>query len=173
MIIFITGGSGSGKSEYAENLAVNLSKQEKGNLVYIATMEPLDEESKRRVKRHQKMRAGKNFETRERYTHLEELVVKKNEIILLECLSNLAANEMFSKAGRKKEISEIIQRGICNLARHCQHFILVGNNVFEDGITYDKMTAEYLKQMAALHRFLGIKADRVIEIIYGIPVIWK
>ncbi|MFG6384806.1 MAG: bifunctional adenosylcobinamide kinase/adenosylcobinamide-phosphate guanylyltransferase [Lachnospiraceae bacterium] len=173
MIIFITGGSGSGKSEYAENLAVNLSQQEKGNLVYVATMEPLDEESKRRVQRHQKMRAGKNFETRECYTHLEKLVVKKNEILLLECLSNLTANEMFSEAGRKNEIAEVIQRGICNLAKYCQHFILVGNNVFEDGITYDKMTANYLKQMAVLHRFLGTKADKVIEIIYGIPVIWK
>ena len=71
MVIFVIGGSGSGKSEFAENLAVELQRQDAGKLVYIATMEPLDEESKKRIRRHQDMRAGKGFETRERYTHLE------------------------------------------------------------------------------------------------------
>lgn len=101
MICFVIGGSGSGKSEYAENLALGLKEQEK--LVYVATMQPLDEESWQRIGRHRKMRAGKGFETRECYTHLEQLPVEKNEIILLECLSNLTANEMFSENGRKEK----------------------------------------------------------------------
>lgn len=182
MVIFVIGGSGSGKSEYAENLAVSLrqkeymqqaEKQQPVRLVYAATMEPLDEESKKRVKRHQNMRAEKQFETRECYTHLEELPVEGHEIVLLECLSNLTANEMFSEKGRKEQIAEVIEQGISHLKNHSLHLIIVGNNVFEDGIVYDETTTEYLKQMAEIHRFLGKMADEVVEVVCGIPVKWK
>ena len=87
------GGSASGKSEYAEQLAVNLKEEAERNtgevkpkLVYAATMEPVDSESCKRISRHRAMRAGKQFETREQYTHLEELAADRNEILLLECL---------------------------------------------------------------------------------------
>lgn len=204
MLIFVTGGSGSGKSEYAENLAVELKQKaecencnkprsENGRkaqgifcsqkdmqtaiqvpeLVYIATMEPVDAESRKRVERHRRMRAHKQFETRECYTHLEELSIKKNEILLLECLSNLVANEMFSPEGRKVRTAEVIEKGICFLEEKSCHLVIVGNNVFEDGVEYDETTEEYLRQMAEIHRFLGRRADQVVEVICGIPVVWK
>lgn len=53
MLYLVTGGSGSGKSEYAENLAVSLKKE---NLIYIATMFPFDDESLKKIERH------KNYE---------------------------------------------------------------------------------------------------------------
>ena len=37
MVILVTGGSGSGKSEYAERLLTLLQKK---NRIYIATMQP-------------------------------------------------------------------------------------------------------------------------------------
>lgn len=193
MVIFVLGGSGSGKSEYAESLAVRLGQEaaeryrqeslqgrkifqsvlHKPQLVYIATMEPLDKESRARVDRHRKQRAGKQFETRECYTHIEELNVQKNEILLLECLSNLTANEMFSPAGRKTQVSDIIQMGLSHLINHSLHLVVVGNNVFEDGIKYDEKTREYLQEMAKVHQFLAACADRVVEVICGIPVEWR
>lgn len=195
MVIFVLGGSGSGKSEYAENLAVRLkledevtrnredlqdkivsseqySEMGKSRLVYIATMEPLDSESRVRVCRHRKQRAEKQFETRECYTHIEELSVQKNEILLLECLSNLTANEMFSLAGRKTKVSNIIEKGLSYLANHSLHLVVVGNNVFEDGLDYDETTRKYLQEMAKVHQFLTAHADRVVEVVCGIPVEW-
>lgn len=173
MVIFVIGGSGSGKSEFAESVAVDLQRRDAGNLVYIATMEPLDEESRRRVSRHQDMRAGKGFETRERYTHLEGLAVGQDEIVLLECLSNLTANEMFSPKCQERNAEEAVRAGLLHLAKQSRHLIVVGNNVFEDGVEYDGATMEYLRQMAALHRFLGKMADRVVEVVCGIPVEWR
>ena len=173
MVIFVIGGSGSGKSEFAENLAVELQRQDAGKLVYIATMEPLDEESKKRIRRHQDMRAGKGFETREHYTHLEGLEVRQDEVLLLECLSNLTANEMFSEKCQGRDAGEVIKAGLLHLAEQSRHLIVVGNNVFEDGLNYDGMTREYLRQMARLHQFLGKMADRVVEVVCGVPVEWR
>lgn len=96
MIRIVTGGSGSGKSAFAEDLLVSLSKGEK---IYIATMYPFDEESHQRIARHRKMREKKNFRTLECYTGLENLEVPKGSHILLECMSNLTANEIYQKSG--------------------------------------------------------------------------
>lgn len=173
MVVFVVGGSGSGKSEYAEQLAVSLQEPGRDRLVYVATMKVLDEESRSRVGRHRSMRAGKGFETREYPTHLESLEVGDDEIILLECLPNLLANEMFSKEGRGLQAKQAIRAGICRLAEKSRHLIIVGSQVFEDGVEYDRMTETYKKQMADLHRFLGRLADRVVEVVFGIPVEWK
>lgn len=182
MVIFVIGGSGSGKSEYAEQRAVLLREQSQGipeaELVYVATMEAQDLESQKRIERHQKMRAEKHFTTRECYTHLEELVLKepdseKQKIVLLECLSNLTANEMFSSKGRNDSVVAVIKKGILHLIEQSKDVIVVGNNVFEDGMQYDETTESYLKQMAELHCFLAEQADEVIEVICGIPLFWK
>ena len=59
MITLVTGGSGSGKSAYAESL---LSSCE-GIRYYIATMQIYDAEGEKKVERHRKLRAGKGFLT--------------------------------------------------------------------------------------------------------------
>lgn len=174
MIIFITGGSGSGKSEYAEKAAVRLAeKNPEANLIYIATMEPKDAESHKRIERHRNMRAGKQFLTRECYTHLEELKTAKKDIVLLECISNLVANEMFSAAGRKEQTVSAVKDGIRHLTEESSDVIIVGNNVFEDGIFYDEMTETYCRQMAEINCFIAEQADEVIEVVCGLPVFWK
>lgn len=182
MVIFVIGGSGSGKSEYAENRAVALqnSVAARGGTeaIYIATMEPMDSESRKRIERHRNMRAEKNFRTCECYTHVEELNLEKTNpgksyITLLECLSNLTANEMFSANGRKDHAASVIKQGILHLIDISRDVIIVGNNVFEDGIQYDEATELYLRQMAELHRFLAEQADEVVEVVCGLPVFWK
>ena len=61
MLILVTGGSGSGKSEYAENTAVSLAEEKGLPLYYIAAMRPFGEEGRRRVERHRRLRAGKGL----------------------------------------------------------------------------------------------------------------
>ena len=96
MMTVVTGGSGSGKSAFAEDKIVSFGPAKR---IYIATMHPYDEESHKRVARHRKMRAGKGFETVECYTGLKNLDFPENAVVLLECMSNLAANEMLRKKG--------------------------------------------------------------------------
>ena len=72
MMILVTGGSGSGKSAFAEDCIVAFGNARR---IYIATMYPFDEESRKRVKRHQAMRQGKGFDTLECYTGLKHAEV--------------------------------------------------------------------------------------------------
>ena len=71
MLHLITGGSGSGKSRYAEDRILKLGP---GRRVYVATMYPYDDESFQRIRRHRAMRAQKEFETIECYTALEKRI---------------------------------------------------------------------------------------------------
>ena len=170
MVLLVMGGSGSGKSAYAEMRTAELGKGAGGRLLYLATMEPYDEESHRRIARHRRMRKDKNFITLECQTHLEEVAVQEGDTLLLECISNLTANEMYGSKGRGKEAARVILEGIRRLAREAAHMVLVGNQVFSDGISYDPSTAEYLGQMALIQREAAAMADEAVEVVCGIPV---
>ena len=92
MFIIVTGGSASGKSEYAENLVPNT-----GNRVYLATMEPFGAEAETRIARHRKLREGKGFKTIECPVNIGNCFEAcRGRHVLLEDLPNLVANEMFS-----------------------------------------------------------------------------
>lgn len=173
MVVLITGGSGSGKSEYAEKRTAELGRKNGGRMLYIATMEPYDEESHRRIARHRSMRKDRNFETVECYTHLERLQVEPEDTVLLECVSNLTANEMYSKKGRGELAAEMILQGIQRLVKLTANVVIVGNNVFEDGISYDDSTTEYIRQMAVIQNRVAQEADEVVEVVCGIPVVTK
>lgn len=168
MITVITGGSGSGKSAYAESLIEGFGEKER---IYIATMYPFDEESHKRIARHRRMRAEKKFTTIECYTGLKKLEIPEGSCVLLECMSNLAANEMFQDGGAKEEhMTEEILRGIELLAEKAQELVIVTNEIFSDGILYDPATEKYQKKLGEINRKLGLIADQVTEVVYGIPV---
>lgn len=173
MFGLITGGSGSGKSEYAENLAARLSKEKKLPLYYIATMRPFGEEGRKRVERHRCLRAGKGFVTIERYVNLKELSLSKEGVVLLECLSNLTANEMFKDNGAGDRTPEEVLLGVRKIRSCCRHLVVVTNDIFSDGITYDEMTEQYQRYLGAINQALAREADEVTEVVCGIPLMVK
>ena len=106
MITLVLGGSGSGKSAYAEHLLDG-----KTNKYYIATMQVYDAEGEKKVARHRRLRAGKGFVTMEQPRDIGEVdfskraqqameppdragqnVTERPRCALLECMSNLVAN---------------------------------------------------------------------------------
>ena len=169
MLVVVTGGSGSGKSAFAEETILSLGEARR---IYIATMQAFDEESHRRIRRHRHMRAGKGFETIERYTELDELLIPKDCVVLLECMSNLVANEMFSGADIVLEdvvVGHILQ-GIKSLSAKVDELVIVSNNVFEDGISYDATTQAYIRALGRINTGVATLADTVTEVVVGIPV---
>lgn len=142
MMTLVIGGSASGKSEYAEGLVMKVSPT--APRIYIATMEPFDKECLERIKRHRTMRAEKSFETLECYTGLENVDVPAGSTVLLECMSNLCANEMYSPDGRREQAAEAILEGVERLRRQCDEPIVVSNEVFSGGMRYEGDTPRYL-----------------------------
>ena len=182
MMEVVTGGSGSGKSAYAEQKICGL-QQGTGRLYYIATMYPYGSETERKIERHRWMRGGKGFRTLEWYTGLSECIEKEfsgqegaerlsESAILLECMSNLVANEMFSGADIVSEdvVVGLILQGIKNLSTKVDELVIVSNNVFEDGISYDATTQAYIRALGRINTGVAALADTVTEVVVGIPV---
>ena len=108
MIHLVTGGSGSGKSAYAEQCILDFGGTRR---VYIATMQPFGAEGQARIARHRKMRAAKQFSTIECYTNLKEVELEPGSDVLLECMSNLVANEMYMESGAGRQMKYLIHPG--------------------------------------------------------------
>jgi adenosylcobinamide kinase/adenosylcobinamide-phosphate guanylyltransferase len=176
MITFVIGGSGSGKSAYAESL---LEKFQGKNKYYLATMALCDEESRKRVARHRKLREGKGFTTIEQPRDIAGALEKINAEdtdrepigVLVECMSNLVANEMFSPDRDGTDPAEKILQGMRQLAEQVDELVIVSNNVFEDGVNYEPSAMEYLRVLAGINAALAEQADRVVEVVVGIPVV--
>ena len=189
MLHIVYGGSASGKSSYAESFAMSL--QGEGRLLYIATMYPykwntteIDPETMQRIERHRAMRADKGFDTVECYRHVKHIVAKRQDVLLLECMSNLLANEMYlepdSNAGSDMAetmypVSNKIVQALIDLSTRVQELVIVTNDVFSDGgsLTYDESTREYVKNLAEINCALAREAATVTEVVCGIPVIVK
>ena len=179
MMVLIIGGSGSGKSAYAEEYIGRIAG--KGNKYYLATMQFFDEEGKKKVARHQRLRKNKGFLTIEQPIEIEKTLpkIKAGSSVLLECISNLTANEMFLSEDTKKqtrsytEVTDSVVEGIQSLKQKAGHLVIVTNNVFEDGTVYDDATMEYIKILGCINERLSEIADQVVEVVVGIPVILK
>lgn len=177
MIWLITGGSGSGKSEYAEKLACRLAEekmktqQEPARKLYLATMQSDGAEARERIARHRKLRQGKGFVTVEAPYGPES--EETYDIILLECVSNLTANLMFGKGMSADETAEEILRQVKCLSEMCPQVVVVSNEVFADGVLYDRETMEYMRGIGLVNRKLSQIAEYVCEVIYSIPMYVK
>lgn len=165
-----------------------MSLQGDGRLLYIATMYPykwgkaeIDPETMQRIERHRAMRADKGFDTVECYRQVEHIVAKRQDVLLLECMSNLLANEMYleqdSNAGSDmaetmSPVSKKIVQALVDLSARVQELVIVTNDVFSDSgsLTYDESTREYVKNLAEINCALAREAETVTEVVCGIPV---
>lgn len=170
MLTLVTGGSGSGKSEFAENTAVAYKSKK---LIYIATMYPYDDEAYKKIERHKIMRKNKNFDTIECFTNLESLDIPSGTTVLLDCMSNLVANEMYHDNGAKELTVESIIKGVKKIKESADNFVIVTNEVFSDGIEYDEETKKYLKNLGDINSAIGKLSDNVVEVVYTIPIFKK
>ena len=162
MLTLVIGGSASGKSEYAEQCVLSLD----GARIYIATMQPFGKEAEERILKHRQMRKNKGFETIECYTGLQNLKIPPGSNVLLEDLGNLMANEIFSPEGRGPRA---VRDGIDALIPACAHLTIVTNEIFSGGTDYTGETLHYMRELAAMNRYIASRADRVTEIVCVIP----
>ena len=181
MRVLVTGGSASGKSEFAEKLLLSLCAAADGGAFsaaqkyYIATMPIFSAEDEARKEKHLRARQGRGFLTIEQPDDLSTLRLPDASgtdtlrFALLEDIGNLAANEMFGKNG-VSGAAERVAAGALSLAAQCDGAVIVSVDVARDGICYDDETREYIRIIEHVNRALSAEFDEVYEVVAGIAI---
>ena len=155
-------------------------------------MKVYGDEDRERVKRHRMLRKDKGFITLEQPRDIGDVVERLDDEksdILLECMSNLVANEMFTFDNSDEEFDTKseekifennpfyninlglkIKNDVKKLYERCENLVIVSNNVFDDGIIYDESTVEYIKALGDINKFLAELSDEVWEVVAGITI---
>lgn len=169
MMILLIGGSACGKSYYGEKICVSSPAPR----YYLAAMQPYGEESEKRITRHRALRAGKGFETIERYRDYASLKLPTRSTALLECIGNLTANEMFDENGNMSDPVDRVIFGVKAVARQCETLVVITNEIGCDGVAYEHSTTDYMLALGKINASLAQMADTVIELVAGIPILHK
>ena len=127
----------------------------------------------KRVQRHRKMRQGKGFETVECYTGLDKIRLPENCTVLLECMSNLVANEMFQEEGAHENTVEAVLKGVRHIREQAGNLVIVTNEIFSEAADYQGETELYQEYLGQINQKIAEIADQVVEVVYGIPVYHK
>jgi adenosylcobinamide kinase/adenosylcobinamide-phosphate guanylyltransferase len=180
-LLLITGGSGSGKSAYAERtLLSRMPPEGGGRAVYLATMENTGPEAAARVARHRAMRArhgeaaGRTFVTLEQPVDLGGAAVLPGDFVLVEDLGNLLANELWSPAGAGRAGAEArILSGVKALMERAALLAVVSVDIFAGGDGYAPEILDYIRTLGRLHRTLAALAEESAEVVCGIPLAGK
>ncbi len=169
MMILLTGGSGCGKSTFGESLVLKFPLPR----YYVATMRPYGEESQRKIARHRELRKEKRFETIEKQTDVGDIILPERGTVLLECLCNLSANEMFDDDGNERDPFEKIVEGVHRLNAQAENLVLITNDVGSDFEDYSESTMRYVNLIGRLNAAFAREADVVCELVCGIPIVLK
>ena len=177
MFEVVTGGSGSGKSAFAEERICSLG--EGHTLYYIAAMIPRGRETEEKIQKHRAMRAGKGFTTLEWPVDLNGSAERfpdfsaEDSCVLMECMSNLLANEMYSpEAKQAEDIPAYIMEGIRHLKEQAEDLIVIAQDAFSE-VPMDPEMRRYVKASGRVNQMLAKEADVVVEVKFGLPLVLK
>ena len=175
MIVFVSGGAKSGKSHFAQDLAVTLSRG--GKRYYAATLIPVDEEDRQRIRSHLKDREGLGFETIECGGDiLSCLDSDKNGTFLLDSVTALLQNVMFPVEKNYEmdvEAAKKCAEDVVLFAKTVANTVIVSDYIYSDAQRYDPSTECYRKCLAQIDGQLARISDTVIEFSAGLPIIHK
>lgn len=176
MKVLVVGGSKSGKSAFAQTLAVKLSGN--GKRYYVATMIPADGEDRERIRRHVADRAGLGFETLEQGRNLPQCLARADcrGAFLLDSVTALLMNEMYpDPVTWKMDPGAGIRtaESLSEFAKSIQNGVFVADDLSGDPKIYDPETESFRQMLAQCQRTLAALCDTVVEVSGGNAVIWK
>ncbi|WP_298714624.1 bifunctional adenosylcobinamide kinase/adenosylcobinamide-phosphate guanylyltransferase [uncultured Veillonella sp.] len=177
-IILCSGGARSGKSEFAERLALAT----KGLKAYVATSQAFDEEMVDRIKKHQERRGEiwNNFEVPLHLADEWENISKSADVILIDCLTMFTTNHMMAHGSiRGQEDANRLEQTILselNLLldsiKSCEgKTVIFVTNEIGLGIVPDNKLARYFRDIAGrVNRAVASVADKLYLTISGVTI---
>ena len=162
-VILITGGARSGKSRYAEELALSLSK----NPVYVATAHVWDEEFRERVKKHQERRGPE-------WTNIEEeMLLSRHDltgrVAVIDCITLWCTNYFF-KIQEVDTALEALKAEFDKFTAKDATYIFVTNEIGMGGVSDNAVQRKFTDLQGWMNQYVAGKADEVILMVSGIPV---
>ena len=162
-VILITGGARSGKSRYAEELALSLS----AHPVYVATAHVWDEEFRERVKKHQERRGPE-------WTNIEEeKQLSKHDltgrVAVIDCVTLWCTNFFFELQDVDAAL-EALKSEFNQFTAQDATYIFVTNEIGMGGVSENAVQRKFTDLQGWMNQYVASKADEVILMVSGIPV---
>lgn len=164
MMYYITGGERSGKSSYAQNLALSLSK----NPTYIATSRIWDKDHKKRIDNHINDRD-------EQWLNIEEekwlsKVVEPNKVYVIDCVTLWLTNFYVDSKNNIQEVLPIAKTEIDKLSKIDATFIIISNEIGMGLHAQTEVGRKFTELQGWVNQYLGKKTDRAIFMVSGLPL---
>ncbi|GGC75563.1 adenosylcobinamide kinase/adenosylcobinamide phosphate guanyltransferase [Thalassobacillus devorans] len=175
MLTFISGGARSGKSSFAEKLALeSYHKHKDGNLYYFATSVPSDEEMEARIARHRGDR-GEEWQTIEASLHVKDRLcdLPTESTVLIDCLTVWLSNRLYIGQAGWETIMQEVSGWIQTAQARQLNLYIVSNDVNEGIPSSVDSVASYTCMLEKLHQYIISSAEKVYQVIAGLPVKWK
>lgn len=167
-IILITGGERSGKSTFAEEMALRLSPHP----MYVATARVWDEEFRQRILRHQERR-GPQWTNVEEEMQLSRIDVQ-GRVVLVDCLTLWSTNYFFDMEGAPlDDILAELRAEFDRFTSQTATFIFVTNEIGMGGVSPNVVQRRFTDLLGWLNQYVAGRADEVTLMVSGIPVIVK
>lgn len=169
-IILITGGQRSGKSLYAERLALSLSV----NPVYLATAHIWDDEFRQRVIHHQQRR-GSNWTNVEEEKALSRHSVA-GRVVVIDCITLWCTNFFFDRTVNDweqptvDEALKALQKEFDAFTAQDATFIFVTNEIGSGGVSDNAIQRKFTDLEGWMNQYVAERADEVVLMVSGIPV---
>jgi adenosylcobinamide kinase/adenosylcobinamide-phosphate guanylyltransferase len=165
MIYLITGGERSGKSSYAQNLALELSN----NPIYVATSRKWDEDFQTRIDRHQ-------LERDQRWTNIEEekylsKIDFSGKVALIDCVTLWLTNFFVDSKNDVNLSLEEAKKEFEAIASQKDKTIIIVTNEIGMGVHAEThIGRKFVELQGWMNQLLASKADQVVLMVSGIPV---
>lgn len=166
----ITGGQRSGKSQYAEKLALSLSD----NPVYIATAHVWDDEFRTRVEKHQQRR-GPQWTNIEEEKHLSRHDIS-GRVAVIDCITLWCTNFFFSREKAEweqpsvDEALEAVKAEFDLFTAQDATFIFVTNEIGSGGVSENAIQRRFTDLEGWMNQYVASRADEVVLMVSGIAV---
>ncbi len=176
-LVLVTGGTRSGKSEFAELLTESYDKP----VVYIATATVKDAEMEMRVQIHRSRRPG-NWRTLEEPLDVSAAIKgygTNENVVMLDCMTFLITNLMFRQELPEdevlfKKLEEEILLEISHIVTAAREqgttLVVVSNESGLGLIPPDRLTRKYQELVGRANQIIAKDADLVYLVVAGLPV---
>ena len=178
----LIGGARSGKSNFAQELAVKSGKP----VLFVATATAGDDEMRQRIEQHKKSRPS-NWTTLETPVHIGNHILNafdKSQIVLIDCITLLVNNIFLNNSDNntegqldtsflEKEVKTEIEELVSCINQVKTSFIIVTNEVGLGLVPPNEIGRLYRDLLGKANQILARRADEVYLMVAGIPLLVK